>query len=199
MYFLWNMGSFQCNVSFQGIELSFSRNILIESWDFSDPIHLFFRSMIHEDSWLETLTPIRKEIKPFKCKFRKFLTAKRVKLQCIFYILDVWPVDPLQTKLLWFWGGKKNCQPICQVAAPWKSFSRDPLMVSACPKKKERENTFLYMIASCHTPFYSAWEDDGRWVSLSFLVGNVLYVRLGLSAFLKKMILPTGKNQFEKG
>ena len=140
MYFLWNMGSFQCNVSFQGIELSFSRNILIESWDFSDPIHLFFRSMIHEDSWLETLTPIRKEIKPFKCKFRKFLTAKRVKLQCIFYILSVWPVDPLQTKLLWFWGGKKNCQPICRSQLRGKVF---PEILWWCQhvQKRKREKT----------------------------------------------------------
>lgn len=107
MYFLWNMGIFQCYVKFfRGYNCHFLSTFWLNHEIFGDPIRLFFRSMIHEDSWLDlmpnsiqwyefdwTLTPIRKEIKPpFKCKFRKFFTAKRVKLQCIFYILDVWPV-----------------------------------------------------------------------------------------------------------
>ena len=70
----------------------------------------------------------------------------------------------LQARLLLCLVGKSKCfaEQFARAQLSWVKFfprSSDGVSMS---KKKERENIFLYMIASRLTHFYLAWEDDGR-------------------------------------
>ncbi len=133
---------------------------------------------------------------------------KKTYLKASFIYIYIYYMFVLQARLLLCLVGKSKCfaEQFARAQLSWVKFfprSSDGVSMS---KKKERENIFLYMIASRLTHFYLAWEDDGRWVSLSFLMGKALYVPrrpegivLTIWHALKRWFLPTGKNNLRKG